>query len=67
MSEKHVKVITTNRKARFEYHVEAKVECGIALTGHRGEEPARTAARSSPTRTPSQEWRAVAVERAIPP
>src|SRR5882672_1836858 len=33
MSEKHVKVITTNRKARFEYHVEAKVECGIALTG----------------------------------
>ena len=33
MNEKHVKVITTNRKARFEYHVEAKVECGIALTG----------------------------------
>src|SRR5437762_14272566 len=32
MNEKHVKVITTNRKARFDYHVESKVECGIALT-----------------------------------
>ena len=33
MSPEHVKVITTNRKARFDYHVEDKVECGIALTG----------------------------------
>src|SRR5207244_720894 len=33
MSPEHVKVITTNRRARFEYHVEGKVECGIALTG----------------------------------
>ena len=33
MSDQHVKVITTNRKARFEYHVESKLECGIALTG----------------------------------
>src|SRR2546423_15461394 len=33
MSAEHVKVITTNRRARFEYHVEGKVECGIALTG----------------------------------
>ena len=33
MSTEHVKVITTNRKARFDYHVEDKVECGIALTG----------------------------------
>src|SRR3954451_10830477 len=33
MSEKHVKVITTNRRARFDYHVESKLECGIALTG----------------------------------
>jgi SsrA-binding protein len=32
MSE-HVKVITTTRKARFAYHVESKLECGIALTG----------------------------------
>ena len=33
MSAEHVKVITTNRKARFDYHVESKLECGIALTG----------------------------------
>jgi SsrA-binding protein len=33
MTEGHVKVITTNRRARFDYHVESKVECGIALTG----------------------------------
>src|SRR5256885_428696 len=33
MSPEHVKVITTTRRARFEYHVEGKVECGIALTG----------------------------------
>jgi SsrA-binding protein len=30
---KHVKVITTNRRARFDYHVESKIECGIALVG----------------------------------
>ena len=29
----HVKVITQNRRARFDYHIESKVECGIALTG----------------------------------
>ena len=33
MSAEHVKVITTNRRARFEYHVESKLECGIALKG----------------------------------
>ena len=33
MTEKHVKVITTNRRARFDYHVESKLEAGIALTG----------------------------------
>ena len=33
MSPEHVKVITTNRRARFDYHVEEKLECGIALTG----------------------------------
>ena len=33
MSAEHVKVITNNRRARFEYHVESKLECGIALTG----------------------------------
>src|SRR5437868_13652506 len=33
MSAEHVKIITTNRRARFEYHVEDKIECGIALTG----------------------------------
>ncbi|HEY5676505.1 MAG TPA: SsrA-binding protein SmpB [Myxococcales bacterium] len=33
MSAEHVKVITTNRRARFDYHVESKLECGIALTG----------------------------------
>jgi SsrA-binding protein len=33
MSAEHIKVITTNRRARFDYHVESKLECGIALTG----------------------------------
>ncbi len=33
MSEAHVKVITNNRRARFDYHVESKLECGIALSG----------------------------------
>jgi SsrA-binding protein len=33
MSAEHLKVITTNRRARFDYHVESKLECGIALTG----------------------------------
>ena len=29
----HIKVITNNRRARYDYHVESKVECGIQLTG----------------------------------
>ena len=29
----HVKLIAKNRRAFFDYHVEARVECGIALTG----------------------------------
>jgi SsrA-binding protein len=29
----HVKLITTNRRARFDYYVEDKVEAGIVLTG----------------------------------
>jgi SsrA-binding protein len=33
MSEPHTKVITTNRRARYDYHVESKIECGIALVG----------------------------------
>jgi len=33
MSAEHLKVIATNRKARFDYHVESKVECGIVLVG----------------------------------
>src|SRR3954471_3971861 len=33
MSAEHVKVITNNRRARFDYHVESKLECGIALSG----------------------------------
>jgi SsrA-binding protein len=33
MAEEHVKVVTTNRRARFEYHIESKLECGIVLTG----------------------------------
>src|SRR4051812_14612996 len=33
MSEGHTKLITNNRRARFDYHVESKLECGIALTG----------------------------------
>src|SRR2546422_11664264 len=33
MSPEHARAVPTNRRARFEYHVEGKVECGIALTG----------------------------------
>jgi SsrA-binding protein len=33
MSPEHVKVIATNRRARFDYFVESKLEAGIALTG----------------------------------
>ena len=33
MSAEHVKVITNNRRARFDYFVESKVECGIVLSG----------------------------------
>ena len=33
MPEEHVKVITQNRRARFDYHVESKLECGIELLG----------------------------------
>ena len=33
MTEAHVKIITNNRRARFDYHVESKLECGIALSG----------------------------------
>ena len=33
MTDAHLKVITQNRRARFDYHIESKVECGIALTG----------------------------------
>ena len=33
MTDSHLKVITQNRRARFDYHIESKVECGIALTG----------------------------------
>lgn len=29
----HIKVIVNNRRARFDYHVESKVECGLVLTG----------------------------------
>ncbi len=29
----HIKVITNNRRARYDYHVESRVECGIQLTG----------------------------------
>src|SRR5207253_8703441 len=29
----HVKLIAKNRRAFFDYHVESRVECGIALTG----------------------------------
>src|SRR5262249_13237309 len=36
MSPEHVKVITTNRRARLDYLVEEKLECGIALTGTEG-------------------------------
>ena len=32
-SKPHVKVIAKNRRAFFDYHVESRVECGIALTG----------------------------------
>ena len=30
---KHVKIIAKNRRAHFDYHVESRVEAGIALTG----------------------------------
>jgi SsrA-binding protein len=33
MSEGHVKIIATNRRARFDYFVESKIEAGVALTG----------------------------------
>ena len=33
MAEGHLKVIVTNRKARFDFHVESKLECGIVLLG----------------------------------
>ncbi len=33
MATEHVKLITQNRRARFDYHVESKVEAGVALTG----------------------------------
>ena len=33
MTEAHLKVITQNRRARFDYHVESKLETGIVLTG----------------------------------
>ena len=33
MSEGHVKVIVNNRRARYDYFVESKLECGIQLTG----------------------------------
>ena len=33
MTEGHVKVIVSNRRARYDYHVESKLECGIQLTG----------------------------------
>ena len=29
----HIKLVAQNRKARFDYHVESKVECGIVLRG----------------------------------
>src|SRR5690554_544396 len=33
MSQDHVKVITRNRKARHEYHIEETLEVGMVLTG----------------------------------
>ena len=33
MPEEHVKVVTTNRKARHEYHIEEVLEAGLVLTG----------------------------------
>src|SRR5260221_13100221 len=33
MSDAHVKIVAHNRCARFDYHIESKVECGVALTG----------------------------------
>ena len=32
-AKEHIKLISTNRRARFDYHVEDKLECGIVLTG----------------------------------
>jgi len=29
----HLKVVAKNRRATFDYHVEERIECGIALTG----------------------------------
>jgi SsrA-binding protein len=33
MSQEHVKVIATNRKARHDYHIEDTIEAGLVLTG----------------------------------
>lgn len=33
MPEEHIKVVTTNRKARHEYHIEEVLEAGLVLTG----------------------------------
>ena len=33
MSDDAVRIITTNRKARFEYHILSKVEAGVVLIG----------------------------------
>lgn len=33
MPEEHVKIVTTNRKARHEYHIEEVLEAGLVLTG----------------------------------
>lgn len=33
MPEEHVKVVTTNRRARHEYHIEETLEAGLVLTG----------------------------------
>ena len=30
---KHVKIIAKNRRAHFDYHIESRVEAGVALTG----------------------------------
>lgn len=33
MNESHVKIISTNKKAHFQYQIEKKLECGICLLG----------------------------------